>query len=256
MYSRNSFGDFYPIESLLHKINPVIKFISFLIIIIIIIGTNSLELHIFMISLIFVMMMFSNVPMKFYFNTLYSLRFIWILLLFFFSSIGFSLELCIVYFIKIIAVLGYLNIIIFTTSPSELYYGIESMFIPFNVFNFNIGRLALSIVNIIRFLPLLITTEYKILKTQASRGIDYHHSDIMGRIYAVIHTLKNTLRLCFYKIKKTSEVSKLRMFNVKRKRSNLRVNYVGFYDFVFLSFHIALLISYIFERGLLNEILA
>ncbi len=256
MYSRNSFGDFYPTDSSLHKINPIIKFISFLISIILIIGTNSLELHVFLITLIFVMMMFSNVPMKFYFNTLYSLRFIWILLLFFFASVGFSLELCIVYFIKIIVILEYLNIIIYTTSPSELFYGIESIFIPFNILNFNMGKLALTLVNIIKFIPLLITTEYKILKTQASRGIDYHHSDIMGKIYAITHTLKNTLRLCIYKMKKTSEVSKFRMFNIKRKRSNLRVNYVGFYDFIFISFHIALLIGYIIERGLLNEVLA
>lgn len=256
MYSRNTFGDFYPIESVLHRINPVVKFISFLISIILIVGTNSLELHVFLIVLIFIMMMFSNVPMKFYFNTLYSLRFIWIFLLFFFASLAFSLELCIAYFIKIIVVLEYLNIIIYTTSPSELFYGIESVFLPFNIFYFNLSRLALTIVNIIKFIPLLITTEYKILKTQASRGIDYHHSDIIGKVYAIAHTLKNTLRLCVYKMKKTSEVSKFRMFNIKRKRSNLRVNYVGFYDFIFLAFHIALLIGYIFERGLLNEILA
>lgn len=256
MYSRNTFGDFYPIESILHKINPVVKLISFLISLVLIIGTNSLELHIFLIALVFIMMMFSNVPMQFYFNTLYSLRFVWIFLLFLFAYLGFSLELCIVYFIKIIVVLEYLNIIAYTTSPSELFYGLKNIFAPFNILNLNIGVLALAIVNIIKFIPLLITTEYKILKTQASRGIDYHHSDIVGRIYAICHTFKNTLRLCVYKMKKTSEVSKLRMFNVKRRRSNLRVNYVGFYDFVFLAFHIALIIGYVFERGLLNEILA
>lgn len=256
MYSRNSFGDFYPIESSMHKINPIIKLISFIICIVLFIGSNKLELHVFALALIFVMMLFSNVPMRFYFNTIYSLRFILLILLFLFAHLGFSFELCLVYFIKIIVLLEYLNIIIYTTSPSELYYGIEGLFAPFNILNFNMGGISLAIVNIIKFIPLLITTEYKILKTQASRGIDYHHTDIIGKIYAVVHTLGNTLRVCIYKLRNSSEVSKLRMFSIKRKRSNLRVNYAGFYDFIFLLFHVALLIGYVFERGLLNEVLA
>ena len=29
MYSRNSFGSYYPVESMIHKLNPVIKIINF-----------------------------------------------------------------------------------------------------------------------------------------------------------------------------------------------------------------------------------
>ncbi len=252
MFSRNSFGDFYPVNSSLHKVNPIIKFLCFLISLIILIGTNSLELHSFNLALIFIMMLFSNVPIKFYFNSLYSLRFILIFLLFLFAALSFSLELSLVIFMKIIIIIEYLNIIIFTTSSSELIYGIENLLYPFNILNFNLKRLALSLVNIIKFFPLLITTEYKILKTQASRGIDYNHSDIIGKIYAVGATLKNTFRITRYKLRNISEVSNLRLFNIRKKRSNLRVNYIGFYDFALFSFHIVLLIGYVIEKGLIS----
>lgn len=256
MFSRNSFGDFYPINSPLHKINPIIKFMCFLISLVILIGTNSLELHFFSFALILIMMLFSNVPIKFYISSIYSLRFLILILLFLFASLSLSLELCLVLFIKIIIFIEYLNIIIYTTSSSELLYGIERFFNPFNILNFNLKKLSLFIVNTIKFFPLLLTTEYKILKTQASRGIDYNHSDILGKIYAVSNTFKNAFRLTKYKIKSINYVYNLRIFKVNKKRSNLRINYVGFYDFVFLSFHLILLIGYILERGLLNEILS
>lgn len=255
MYSRHSLGDFYPVKSTMHKINPIIKFINFLIVIVLVIGSTSLEIHLFLISLVVVMMLISNVPLRFYFNTLYSFRYMWLILLFVLSHLGFSLELCVVYLIKIISVLQYLNIIIYTTSTSELYYGFEKILGTFNFLNFNIGKISIAIVNAIKFFPLLMMTENRILKTQASRGIDYYHSDIIGKLYAIKNSLNNTFRVYKYKQKQISNMTNLRMFTTRRKRTNLRVNYVGFYDVIFLLFHLALLTSYIFERGILDEIL-
>ena len=45
MYSRNSFGSFYPIDSSVHRLNPVIKLIDFLIIIFLVIFCNSLYIN-------------------------------------------------------------------------------------------------------------------------------------------------------------------------------------------------------------------
>jgi energy-coupling factor transporter transmembrane protein EcfT len=179
------------------------------------------------------------------------MRFILIILLILFLFLDFDLNKGALIYMKIILLIEYLNIITYTTSSSELYYAIGSILSMFNLLNFNIDKLTLKIVNTLRFIPKLTNSEYKILKTQASRGIDYNHSDLFGKYYAYNNSLKNIYRVYKYNIKKLNEVSEIRMFNIKRKRTNLRVNYVGFYDFIFLAFHVTLLIGYIFDRGLL-----
>ncbi len=76
MYSRNSFGSYYPIDSSVHRLNPIIKLIDFLIIIFLVIFCNSLYINLFMLGLVIIMMLLSFVPLKFYMNTFWSLRYI------------------------------------------------------------------------------------------------------------------------------------------------------------------------------------
>ena len=72
MYSRNSFGSYYPIDSSVHRLNPIIKLIDFLIIIFLVIFCNSLYINLFMLGLVIIMMLLSFVPLKFYMNTFWS----------------------------------------------------------------------------------------------------------------------------------------------------------------------------------------
>ena len=53
MYSRNSFGSFYPVDSMIHKLNPVVKIINFVIMIILLILCDSLAINVFLLLLMF-----------------------------------------------------------------------------------------------------------------------------------------------------------------------------------------------------------
>ena len=125
MYSRNSFGSYYPINSTIHRLNPVMKLINFVIAILILLLSNNLQINIFVLTLTFVMMLLSYVPFKYYFNTFWSLRYIYLFLIFFLYFLGVNLNDTVCYLIKLVVVIEYLNILAFTTSPSESVYGIE-----------------------------------------------------------------------------------------------------------------------------------
>ncbi len=251
MYSKNSFGNYYPIDSAIHRLNVVVKYINFLLCILLVIGSNSLPIHLFMFSLLIVMMLLSFIPLKFYFNTFYSLRYLYIIIVLICVFLGKNLNLTLVILLKLVIIVEYLNIIIYTTSPSEMNYGIQKILSPFNLFNLNLAGVSNSITNAIRFIPLVTTTEYKILKSQASRGIDYAHSDIVGRCYARCKIFRVTLYQAFRKSKQIKEEAELRLFNTKKFRTNLRYNKVGFYDLIFLAFHILLIVAYVYDRGIL-----
>ena len=77
MYSKNSFGNFYPVDSSIHRLNPVVKFLNFIITIVLIIISMSLKVHIFLFALVAIMTLLSFVPTKFYFKTFYSFRYIY-----------------------------------------------------------------------------------------------------------------------------------------------------------------------------------
>lgn len=256
MYSKNSFGNFYPIDSSLHKLNPIIKILNFIIAVIVLIMSKSIEINIFLLTLVIILALLSFVPFRFYFKSIYSLRYIYIIVVFLCLLFGFNFEIAIVYLMKIISVVLYLFVLIYTTSPSELNYGIEKILNFFNVLGLNMARVAIKITNIIRFIPLLITTEHKILKSQSSRGIDYNHSDILGRFYAIIKAYINVFRLTFKKSKDIKRNEEIRLFNIKKRRTNYRTNRVGFYDLMFFIFHLCIVISLLAERGVISEVFA
>ena len=251
MYSRNSFGSYYPISSTIHKLNPIMKLINFIITILVLLLSNNLQINIFVLVLTIIMMILSYVPFKYYFNTFWSLRYIYLFLIFFLYSLGINFNDTVCYLIKLIVVVEYLNILAFTTSPSESVYGIERFLSMFNFLMIPVNKIAIKINSILRYFPLLVVVNYKTIKAQSSRGIDYYNSNIFGRGYVFMNLLSNSLRLTKAKSKEINYASELKLYNDKRYRTNYETNRVGFNDIFFFMFHLALLYACVVEKGLL-----
>ena len=251
MYSRNSFGSYYPVESTIHKLNPVMKLINFVIAILVLLLSNTLQINLFVLILLFAMMLLSYVPFKYYFNTFWSLRYIYLFLLFFLYFLGINLNDTICYLIKLVVVVEYLNILAFTTSPSESVYGIERFLSMFNFLMLPVNKIAIKINSFLRYFPLLLVVNYKAIKAQSSRGIDYYNSNIFGRCHVFMSLLSNSLRLTKAKSKEIVYASELKLYSDKRYRTNYETNRVGFNDIFFFMFHVALMYACVVEKGLL-----
>lgn len=252
MYSRNSFGSFYPVDSSVHRLNPVVKLFNFIVTILLIILSDSLYINLFLFSLVLCMELLSFVPFKYYFRTFWSLRYVYILILFICAYFRLSITESLIYIIKLITVAEYLNILAFTTSPSESAYGIEKFLSYFNFLYLPITKFAFKINKMLRYVPLMLTVEYKTLKAEASRGIDYFHSNMFGRMNAVGTIYRNILALTKRKSRDIAFASELRLYNMKRYRTSYRTNRVGFYDLFFTVFHLALVYSYLVQRGVMK----
>lgn len=252
MYSRNSFGSFYPVDSSVHRLNPVVKLFNFIIAILLMILSDSLYINLFLFSLVLCMELLSFVPFKYYFRTFWSLRYIYILIVFICAYFRLSMTDALTYVIKLITVVEYLNILAYTTSPSESAYGIEKFLSYFNFLYLPITKFAFKINKMLRYVPLMLTVEYKTLKAEASRGIDYFHSNMFGRMNAVSTIYGNILALTKRKSRDIAFASELRLYNMKRYRTNYRTNRVGFYDLFFTVFHLALVYAYLVQRGVIK----
>ena len=250
MQSRNAFGSFYPVDSAVHRLNPVVKLINFILCIIVLSLTNNLYINIFMLALVIIMMFLSYVPIRFYFKTIWSLRYIYILIAFICFYFNQTLTETLIYTSKLITVVEYLNILVYTTSPSETVYGIELFLTPFNFLFLPLGKIAYSINKTLRYIPNLQTVEHKALKAAASRGIDYYHANIFKRLYATLIIGKNLFKINKQRNIEIDKCSKYRLYNVRKHRTNYKTNKIGFYDIAFISFHLLIIFAYISIRGI------
>lgn len=247
MYSSNLFGNFYPVESKVHNINVIIKLFDFLIFLLIMYFSKNFIIHVFILVILLLQMIESNVPMKFYFNMFYGLRYIYLLLIFIFAFSNLTLNTSLLYLLKVIMVILNLTLLTFTTSSCEFDYGLYKILNPINFLNLDISKISNFILNLIEFIPLMILTEKKILDNQASRGIDYFQSGIVGKVYALLNSFKNTLRLSVENMKLRIELSKLRLNEIKGKRYLIYDKKINFYSILILFFHILFLVLYIVE---------
>ena len=209
--------------------------------------TIFLVLHLFMFVILLLQIIKSKVPFNYYFKMFYGLRYLYILLVIVLSLNGVYFNIILIYLIKIIMLILYLSLTIFTTSYSEFNYGINKIlnFITFSKFNTN--YVVNFISGIFRFLPCFIYTEYKVLKCQASRGIDFYNSGLLPKFYAIINSFKNTFRLTILRMKFIYEEANNRLYDVKKERTNLKTGKYSFYAIMLLIFHLLFLVISIKE---------
>lgn len=235
MQSNKYFGQYYPIDSKIHNLNVFTKLITLLLLIITLIISNSLRLELVIFFFIFILLYESKVPLRFYFNIIYGLRYLLIILVVLLASKGLTLNVAVTILFKVFNIISYLSLIFYTTSNSELKYGLEKLISPFNFLNLRVSTFINRLVNLINFFPLLLITEREVLISSSARGLDYFHTDLMSRFITALISLKNTFRLTMEKLKRKKLNNKIKLYSTKTFRTNLRTNKFKFYDFIILA---------------------
>lgn len=252
MYSKGIFGQFYPTKSIMHSINPTVKIVCLFLTALLLLFTNQLDLHLMFLGMMLLIISMTKVPFKYYFNIFYSLRYVYLLVLVVCFLLNVNVITLFAYLLKIIICVLYLAYISYTTSISELSFGIEKCLEPFNLLNIKLGGISYFITSIIKFYPNLIRNIDETLLASASRGIDYNHSFFVYRYYALFKTFPYSLKKTFNEFKKNKLECKFRLHNFKKKRTNINHNKVGFYDIMLLIFHVLFVLAYVFDAGLIK----
>lgn len=250
MLTNKYFASYYPVKSLIHKLNPVIKLICLFLLLVTTLFSDNLKLTLFIAFICLYLLYVSKVPLRFYFDSLYSIRYIFILFIFLLAAKGLYLNEAVMVLLKIITVIIYLSMIFYTTTPTELKYGLEKILAPFNILKLNLSGFINTLVNIITFFPLLFITEREVVTNASERGLDYFHSDILSKLLVVVLTFKNTLRLTIEKIKNNKLTSTLRGYSTFKYRTNYSTNRIGFFDILLLLIHLLFTIYFVWEMFL------
>ncbi len=236
---------YYPTKSFVHKQNSTTKIINFILLILI---AFIPDIRIVSIAgtIMIVIAVFSNVPLKNYVKINWTFRYFYAIIIIVFAIFNLPLTICLEIILKVIIILTYLMVLTYTTSPIEIANGIEKIIKPFNVFYFKIGKLALKISLFLKFIPICLNVTQNITNSQSSRGFDYRYRTVFGKIFVIFKSIPQIFRLSIQKKNIVKFNMEAKLYNCNKIRTNLNSNNIHVFDIITILILLSLIIIYIF----------
>ena len=209
-----SIGRYTPYDTFLHRLDPRTKLVSMILIMVMIFfsygstWTNLIVYGVLMV-LIYILMKVAHITLKQLFR---QLKLIWVMMLFLFvinlftvkeplelfGSVSFTipgLNWTIYYsafintfyiFVRLALMLSLTLILTSSTKPMDLTYALEWLLHPLKWIKVPIHVFAMTISLALRFIPTLLDETERIMKAQASRGVDFQDGKFKEKIRAII----------------------------------------------------------------------
>lgn len=241
-------GKFYDMPSTISKLNPLSKMISTLIFVIMAVLVKDIRLSIALFSFVFVLILNTKIPLRVYFKTIWSLKILILFMIIINLVLGVDYTIIIVTILKIINIVLYTSVLTLTTSPLLLAKGIEIILSPLNKLKLPVKNMALSFTLAMRFIPTIVNEANKILKSQASRGVDFYSKDIKNKMVAVKNLLIPMFNLSLKRADDLSLIMEVRLFDLDEKRTNYREEPWSFIDTYTIIVHLFMLAIIIAKR--------
>mgnify|MGYP002609755304 CR=1 FL=1 len=197
-------GQYYPADSMIHKLDPRTKLVGTIAFIV-----SVFLFHTFLgyaVAGVFLagMILMSKVPVKFIFKGLKTI-FMLLLITIFFNMIltpgevvwklGFlkvtkeGLVLAGTMAIRLVFLVIGSSIMTLTTTPNQLTDGLERLLRPLNKIHVPVHDIAMMMSIALRFIPILVEETDKIMKAQMARGADFETGNIIRKAKAMVPLL-------------------------------------------------------------------
>lgn len=189
-------GQFFPGDTIVHKLDPRVKILITFVFIISLFFINKFYPYIFILGFILTTIKLSEVPFKYVLKGLKPLRLILIItfvinvfmtkgvVLFNIGPLEVTregLNQAIFMALRLIFLIMGTSLLTLTTSPISLTDGIEKLLNPLKVIGLPAHELAMMMTIALRFIPTLLEETDKIMKAQMARGADFESGNILNR---------------------------------------------------------------------------
>ncbi len=194
-------GQYFPINSPLHKLDPRTKILGLILLIVAIFLAGNAPGYLLVTAFTILILCLSGVPFKMYFK---GLKPIWFVILFtaalnIFLTPGTKIQimqyttpmtwegliLASKMALRLVLLIMASSTLTYTTSPIVLTDGIEKLLKPLSKLGVPTYELAMMMSIAIRFIPTLIEETEKIMKAQKARGADFDSGSIFKRVKAM-----------------------------------------------------------------------
>ena len=235
-------GRYVPRNTFIHRLDPRIKIISLILLMVAIFISYSTWAITFIMAgilalFIFLLAIISNTSFKALFK---SLRAMWFLIIFLLLinvlikpnnavNIAFSIGSFNIYWesifqslkiiIRLFLMVSLTMILTTSTKPLDLTYALEWFMKPLKLIKFPTHEIAMTISIALRFIPTLLNEVERIMKAQTSRGVDFKHGKISSRFKAIISLIIPLFIASFQRAEELADSMEARGYNPKAKRT-------------------------------------
>ena len=197
-------GQYYPADSLLHRLDPRVKFIGTILYIVSLFIANTWYSYILCAVFLAACIALSKVPVRFMVRGLRSILFLLLFMmainilftpgeyLFSWKFLHVSKE-GIAVALKMGVRLTFLvmgsSVMTLTTTPKQLTDAMERIFMPLRIFHVPVHESAMMMSIALRFIPILMEETDKIMKAQTARGADFESGGLIRRVKSMVPLL-------------------------------------------------------------------
>ena len=230
-------GQYYPSESIIHRMDSRFKLLTSLFFIVSLFVVKDFYDYIPVVLFIFITVKVSKVPFKY---ILKGLKPILIILIFAFGINIFLTEGEVIFsfwifditkeglhqaffmVLRLIFLITGTSLLTLTTSPIMLTDGLENLMSPFKKIGLPAHELAMMMTIALRFIPTLLKETDKIMKAQMARGADFESGNIVKRAKSLIPLLVPLFISAFRRADELAMAMEARCYRGGENRTRLK----------------------------------
>lgn len=259
--SNITFGKYIPLDSIVHKMDPRAKIIAMLIIIVSIFFPSGWLGYGIIGLCVFIVVLMSKLNIKIIVNAMKPMLMMLLFLLFINTLVikqgdllldifGFTIYSEAIFQTLYITVRLFLMImttttLTATTKPLDLTLGIEDLLEPFKKIGVPSHEIAMLISIALRFIPDLIDETQRIMKAQASRGVDLKEGTFKEKIMAILSLIVPLFVSALQRAEDLANAMEARGYSPGKPRTRYKVLKMKSYDYILIVCSFILMVSMI-----------
>lgn len=231
-------GQFFPGNSVIHKIDPRVKILLIIAYIVFLFVANNFVSLGFMVLVTVAILLLTKIPVKMYFKGLKAIMFIILftsVLNMFYGSgepiwqWGFlkitlnGISNAVFISIRIVALIFISCVLTYTTSPTDLTDALERLMKPLTVFHIKVHEIAMMMTIALRFVPTLLEETDKIMNAQKARGANMDSGGLIKRVKAMMPVLVPLLVSSFNRAYELAVAMECRCYRGGAGRTRMKV---------------------------------
>ena len=150
--------------------------------------------------------------------------------------------------LRIVLMISITSLLTFTTRYQEINQGFSALLSPLKVFHIPVGTFSMMLSLSLRFIPTLVDETNKIMRAQASRGVDFSESSLKQKVSQIVSLLVPLFIISFRKADDLANAMEARGYIMEGKRSSIDKLYFKPIDFIASLFTLLLLVGVIIAK--------
>ena len=269
MFRDVTFGQYYPTNSFVHKMDARVKLVLVLLFMVGIFFVQSFVGFAFITVFLMTVILVSRVPLKSVIKSVKGIIFLLFLtaLLNVFFNKGNTLlwswwkieiyQEGLIFAAKMLLRLTYLvigsSILTLTTTPVDLTHAVESLLKPLRLIKFPVHEFALIMSLTLSFIPSLIEETDRIIRAQKARGADFDTGGLIKRAKAFVPILIPLLVGGFRRAEELANAMNSRCYEGATKRTQMRVMRLGWRDAIGVIFVLLFFVTIFVVYGMSSK---